>query len=161
MTPSLIFALSNNPDGFFRQSRIPCTPEFRRQFALIYRISVFKWGKSCIRKNPAIGDPLNRLSLAPKGQVGEGEVIGFHSCVYSLLLLVSLLFIFTLLLKRRVSLMSPQQETCFIPSADYKPVIKESILPSYKRNTPPKRKSGIINFSQSTGDVYLSYMIQR
>ena len=101
-----------------------------------------------------------RLSFALQGQAGEGRS-SLSILAFTLLLLVSLIFIFILLLKRqRIIVASP------IRNSRYSFCIAASLWPRipfcHHTNHPPhlKRKSGIINFNQSPGDVYLSYIIR-
>ena len=101
-----------------------------------------------------------RLSLSLKGKAVEGRS-SLSILSFTLLLLVSLIFIFILLLKRqRIIVVSP------IRNLRYSFCIAASLWSRnpfcHHTNQPPhlKRKSGIINFNQSPGDVYLSYIIR-
>ena len=92
-------------------------------------------------KNTAKGDPLNRpaLSRSYEGTSWRWEVIGFHSCLYpSTSCFFNIYFYFTV---------KTAEDHCCLPNKKlalfllqgYEPVIKESILPSYKPHL--KRKS--------------------
>ena len=101
-----------------------------------------------------------RLSLALKGQAGEGRS-SVSILAFTLLLLVSLIFIFILLLKRqRIIVASPIRNLLYSFCRAASMWSRNPFC--HHTNQPPhlKRKSGIINFNQSPRDVYLSYVIR-